>query len=132
MQLAIARRTFVRNDIEIVRRDGTVACIQNDVEPLYDTHGDMYGCVSICVDTTDRRLAEQGKMDLHRHRINLAAVLQSALESSRPAIDAQGHAVIVDIPEAPIWAYADFTPRRPERRRVPRSSHRGSHGTSWR
>ena len=182
MQLAIARRSFVRNDIEIVRRDGTVAYIQNDVEPLFDTHGHVYGCVSVCVDMTDRRMAEkalrdvdrrkdeflatlshelrnplaplrsalevmrlarndadmieraratmerqllqlvrltddlldvaritQSKVDLRRERIDLAAVVQSALEASRPAIDARGHTVIVDLPDAPIRVYADFT-----------------------
>ena len=39
MQYAIANRTHVRNDIEIVRRDGTVLYVQNDVEPLYDSAG---------------------------------------------------------------------------------------------
>ena len=36
MQYAIAHRSHVTNDIEIVRADGTVAYVQNDVEPLYD------------------------------------------------------------------------------------------------
>src|SRR5687767_7185793 len=43
MQLAIAQRTFISNDIEIVRADGSVAYVQNDVEPLYDTQGQVYG-----------------------------------------------------------------------------------------
>src|SRR6266576_5359196 len=33
MQYAIAHRTAIRNDIEILRGDGTVRYIQNDVEP---------------------------------------------------------------------------------------------------
>jgi signal transduction histidine kinase len=182
MQLAIARRAFVSNDIEILRRDGSVAYIQNDVEPLFDTHGDVYGCVSVCVDMTDERLAElglrdadrkkdeflatlshelrnplaplrsalevmrlargdhetiekaratmerqllhlvritddlldvaritQSKMDLRRERLDLVAVLQSAIEASRPGIDARGHALMLALPAAPVWASADFT-----------------------
>ncbi|MGH9373210.1 MAG: ATP-binding protein [Vicinamibacterales bacterium] len=182
MQLAIGRRAFVSNDIEIVRSDGSVAYIQNDVEPLYDMQGEVYGCVSVCVDMTDRKLAEvglrdadrrkdeflatlshelrnplaplrsalevmrlaredpdtveraratmerqllhlvritddlldvaritQSKMDLRRDRVDLGAVLQSAIEGSRPAIDARGHTLLVDLPAAPVWAFADFT-----------------------
>src|SRR6266850_111577 len=46
MQYAIAHRTSIRNDIEILRPDGTVRYIQNDVEPLYDANGHVSGCVS--------------------------------------------------------------------------------------
>ncbi len=182
MQQAIGRRTFVRNDIEILRGDGTIVYIQNDVEPLFDTHGEVYGCVSVCVDMTDRRLAElalreadrmkdeflatlshelrnplaplrsalevmrlarqdpetveraratmerqllhlvritddlldvaritQRKMDLRRERIDLRAVLQSAIESSRPAIDARAHVLTADLPASSVWMDADFT-----------------------
>ena len=68
MQAAIAHRTFISNDIEIVRRDGTVAYVQNDVEPLFDTHGQVYGCVSVCVDLTDRKLAELALREADRRR----------------------------------------------------------------
>src|SRR4029453_2829458 len=50
MQYAIAHRTSVSNEIEIVRSDGTVLFVQNDVEPLYDSHGRIYGCVGVVVD----------------------------------------------------------------------------------
>ena len=36
MQYAIAHRTHLTNDIEIVRADGLVLYVQNHVEPLYD------------------------------------------------------------------------------------------------
>src|SRR5437773_2887874 len=58
MQYAIAHRTPVSNEIEIVRADGSVLHVQNDVEPLYDSRGEIYGCVSVCVDLTDRKRAE--------------------------------------------------------------------------
>jgi CheY-like chemotaxis protein len=182
MQLAIARRMFVSNDIDILRSDGTVKHIQNDVEPLYDTHGQVYGCVSVCVDMTDRKLAElalrdadrrkdeflatlshelrnplapirsalevmrlardnpetvekaratmerqllhlvritddlldvaritQSKMDLRRERIDLRVVLHTAIEATRPALDARHHTLKVDLPASPLWAEADLT-----------------------
>jgi len=182
MQYAIAHRTAVSNEIEIVRADGSVLYVQNDVEPLYDTHGQIYGCVSVCVDLTDRKAAEMGlrdadrrkdeflatlshelrnplapirsaievirlargddelvekaratmerqlaqlvritddlldvaritqnKVHLQRERIDLRVVLQSAIEATRPMIDAQAHALTVDVPERPIWIDADLT-----------------------
>jgi signal transduction histidine kinase/ActR/RegA family two-component response regulator len=182
MQYAIAHRTAVSNEIEIVRADGSVLYVQNDVEPLYDTHGQIYGCVSVVVDLTERKLAETGlrnadrrkdeflatlshelrnplapirsaievirlahgdqeiiekaratmerqllhlvritddlldvaritqdKVQLRRERIDLRAVMQSAIEATRPMIDAQGHTLTVQLPEAPVWADVDFT-----------------------
>jgi len=182
MQYAIAHRTAVSNEIEIVRADGSVVYVQNDVEPLYDTHGEIYGCVSVCVDLTDRKLAEMGlrdadrrkdeflatlshelrnplapirsaleiirlargdeelvekaratmerqlshlvritddlldvaritqnKVHLRRERIDLRVVVQSAIEATRPMIDANGHTLSVQAPEHPIWVDVDFT-----------------------
>ena len=182
MQYAIAHRATVTNEIEIVRADGTVVYVQNDVEPLFDTHGEVYGCVSVCVDLTDRKVAEialrdadrrkdeflatlshelrnplapirtaveimrlaradpdlvekaratierqllhlvritddlldvaritQNRIELRRERIDLRAVLNGAIEASRPMIDAQGLALTLDIPPQPVWIVADFT-----------------------
>jgi PAS domain S-box-containing protein len=182
MQYAIAHRTAVSNEIEIVRADGSVLYVQNDVEPLYDTHGQIYGCVSVCVDLTDRKRAEMGlraadrrkdeflatlshelrnplapirsaievirlargdqelieraratmerqllhlvritddlldvaritqdKVQLRCERIDLRTVVQSAIEATRPMIDAQAHTLTVQLPEGPIWADVDFT-----------------------
>ena len=44
------RSAAVRNEIEIVRADGSVLYVQNDVEPLYDTRAgsaDASVCASI-------------------------------------------------------------------------------------
>jgi signal transduction histidine kinase/ActR/RegA family two-component response regulator len=182
MQYAVAHRAPVSNEIELVLADGTVVYVQNDVEPLYDTHGEIYGCVSVCVDLTDRRLAErtlreadrrkdeflatlshelrnplapirtaievmrlaradpeivenaratverqlmhlvritddlldvaritQNKVELRRERLDLRAVLQSAIEATRPLIDAHAHTLTIDLPKQPVPADADYT-----------------------
>jgi signal transduction histidine kinase len=182
MQYAIAHRTHVANDIEIVRADGSVVYVQNDVEPLYDLHGNVYGCVSVCVDMTarkgvedvlrdaDRRKDEflatlshelrnplapirnalelmrragddaalsdralaimerqvqqlvrltddlldvsritRNKIELRRDRIDLRAVVCSAIETIEPLSHAAGHVVAVDLPQRPLWVDGDFT-----------------------
>src|SRR5262245_34643969 len=81
MQYAIAHRTPVSNEIEIVRADGTVLFVQNDVEPLYDSHGHIYGCVSVCVDLTFRKLAEIGLRDADRRKDEFLATLSHELRS---------------------------------------------------
>src|ERR1041385_1947105 len=81
MQYAIAHRTHVTNDIEIVRADGSVLYIQNDVEPLYDRHGDVCGCVSVCVDITERKRAADVLRELDRRKDEFLATLSHELRN---------------------------------------------------
>ena len=81
MQYAIAHRHTVSNEIEIVRRDGRTVYVQNDVEPLFDTNGDVYGCVSVCVDVTDRKLAEISLRDADRKKDEFLATLSHELRN---------------------------------------------------
>ena len=81
MQYAIAHRATVTNEIEIVHADGGVVYVQNDVEPLIDTHGEVYGCVSVCVDLTDRKLAEIALRDADRRKDEFLATLSHELRS---------------------------------------------------
>jgi signal transduction histidine kinase/ActR/RegA family two-component response regulator len=182
MQYAIAHRTSVSNEIEIVRGDGTVLFVQNDVEPLYDSQGRIYGCVSVVVDLTFRKLAEiglrdadrrkdeflatlshelrsplapirtaievmrlargdqdviegaritmerqvlhlvritddlldvaritQNKMELRRTRVDVRAVLTSAVEATRANLDSRDRVLTIDLPEGPLWVDGDVT-----------------------
>lgn len=104
MQYAIAHRTRVSNEIELVRGDGSVLYVQNDVEPLFDTNGDVYGCVSVCVDVTDRKLAESSLRDADRRKDEFLATLSHELRNPlapiRTAIEvmrlAHGNAELVE------------------------------------
>jgi signal transduction histidine kinase len=182
MQYAIAHRTHVTNDIEIVRADGSVIYVQNDVEPLYDRRGDVCGCVSVCVDLTERKQVEgvlreadrrkdeflatlshelrnplapirnavelmrragrdpqiaeralaimerqlhqlvrltddlldisritRNTIELRRDRIDLRAVLRSAIETIEPLSHGAGHELTANLPGEPLWVYGDFT-----------------------
>jgi PAS domain S-box-containing protein len=182
MQYAMAHRTRVANVIEIVRADGTVVHVQNDVEPLYDRHGAVCGCVSVCVDLTERKQVEnvlreadrrkdeflatlshelrnplapirnalelmrrarhdpamneralaimerqvkqlvrltddlldvsritRNRIELRRERLDLRSAMRSALETIEPLSEAAGHVVTVELPDDPLWVYADLT-----------------------
>src|SRR5262245_38384263 len=81
MQYAIAHRAPVSNEIEIVRADGSVLHVQNDVEPLFDGRGEIYGCVSVCVDLTDRKRAEIALKEADRRKDEFLATLSHELRS---------------------------------------------------
>jgi signal transduction histidine kinase len=81
MQFAIANRTHVRNDIEIVRRDGTVLYVQNDVEPLYDRAGNVIGCVSVVVDYTARKYVEDVLREADQRKDQFLATLSHELRN---------------------------------------------------
>jgi PAS domain S-box-containing protein len=182
MQYAIRHRTSLRNEIEIERADGTVVYVQNDVEPLYDDTGAVTGCISVCVDLTERKQAadllrevdrrkdqflatlshelrnplapirnavellrmapddeairrealatmhrqllqlvrltddlldvsriNRDRVELRRERLDLGAIVQSAVESARPHVEAAGHWLTVRVPPEPVWLDGDFT-----------------------
>jgi signal transduction histidine kinase/ActR/RegA family two-component response regulator len=81
MQYAIAHRTTVSNEIEMVRTDGVVIYVKNDVEPLYDAHGAIYGCVSVLVDLTERKLAERALREADRRKDEFLATLSHELRN---------------------------------------------------
>jgi signal transduction histidine kinase len=81
MQYAIAQRARVSNEIEIVRADGSILYVKNDVEPLFDTRGHVYGCVSVVVDLTDRKMAEMALLDADRRKDEFLATLSHELRN---------------------------------------------------
>lgn len=81
MQRAIATRATVRSEIEILRRDGTIRHIRNDVEPLYDADGSALGCVSVCVDLTEQKRAERMLRDADLRKDEFLASLSHELRN---------------------------------------------------
>jgi len=60
-------------------------------------------------DLMDISRIDQGKISLKKERVELSAVLASAIELSRPLIDNEQHTFSLDIPPQPIWLEGDFT-----------------------
>jgi CheY-like chemotaxis protein len=65
--------------------------------------------VRITDDLLDVSRITQNKVELRRQRIDLRTVLHSAIESTRPMIDAQDHTLMLDLPRVAIWVDGDFT-----------------------
>ncbi len=66
--------------------------------------GRMVGLVD---DLLDLSRISWGQVPLRMERIELAAVIQSAVETSRPVIEAGGHKLTIDMPSGPILVNAD-------------------------
>lgn len=60
-------------------------------------------------DLLDVARIDQGKISLQRERVTVQSIIDSAVDTSRPKIDAGRHDLTVEVPGAPIWLDGDFT-----------------------
>jgi PAS domain S-box-containing protein len=65
--------------------------------------------VRLIDDLLDLSRISRGKIELRRERIDLAAAVQSAVETSRPLIEQSGHELTVSLPAAPVFVDGDVT-----------------------
>ena len=65
--------------------------------------------VRLIDDLLDVSRISSGKIALKRERIAFQDVAAAALEASQPVIDAAGHSLTIDWPDAPVWLNADPT-----------------------
>ncbi|MBC7897937.1 MAG: PAS domain S-box protein, partial [Cytophagaceae bacterium] len=65
--------------------------------------------VRLVDDLLDVSRISQGKLELRKARVDLASVLNSAVETSRFLIDEMGHTLEVTMPDEPVYLDADLT-----------------------
>jgi CheY-like chemotaxis protein/two-component sensor histidine kinase len=65
--------------------------------------------VRLVDDLLDISRISQGKLELRREQVQLAEVVNSAVESSRPMVEHLGHKLTVALPTQPIFLNADLT-----------------------
>jgi signal transduction histidine kinase len=65
--------------------------------------------VRLIDDLLDVSRITRNKMVLRRERVELAAVVGTAVEATRPAVEAAGHRLTVSVPPEPVWLDADPT-----------------------
>jgi PAS domain S-box-containing protein len=97
----------LRNGLQIMRLSPdatpTVAEAKNMMERQ------LLQMVRLVDELLDLSRINLGKVELHREPVELAAVLQSALEVSRPVIELAGQELAISIPSEPVFIEADTT-----------------------
>ncbi len=65
--------------------------------------------VRLIDDLLDLSRVSRGRIELRRERVDIALAVQSALEASRPLIEAAGHELRMRVPNGELFVYADLT-----------------------
>ncbi len=63
--------------------------------------------VRLIDDLLDVSRITRGKLDLRKERVDLAAVIGSAVDTTRPLIESSGHALTITLPPQPVFLDAD-------------------------
>ncbi|WP_395056622.1 ATP-binding protein [Polaromonas sp.] len=97
----------IRNGLQILR------LTRGDTEKIETVRLMMERQVSQMVhlidDLLDLSRISRGKIDLRKERIELARVIERAVEASRPAIENAGHGLVIEVPPEAIYVDADLT-----------------------
>ena len=97
----------LRNALQILN-------LSNDNHQLFDQTREMMErqlqqMVRLVDDLLDVSRITRGKIELRKERVGLAVVVQSAVETSRPLIEACNHELTVTLPPTPVYVDADVT-----------------------
>ncbi len=97
--------TPIRNAVQVLRLTG------NDPEAVQSASGMLERQVDqmarLVDDLLDVSRITRGKIELRRTRVELAGLVQDAVEAARPQVQCMDHELTVTIPPAPIHLYAD-------------------------
>ncbi|MBX9584219.1 MAG: PAS domain-containing protein [Gemmataceae bacterium] len=97
----------IRNGLQIMRlAKGGREAVETARTMMERQVGQM---VHLVDDLLDLSRISRGKIELRKERVELAKVLQQAVETSRPLIDASGHDLAIDLPPQPVFVDADVT-----------------------
>ena len=97
----------IRNGLQIMRLAG------NDAAAIHQCLGMMERqleqMVHLVDDLLDVSRISLGKLELRKQRVELAVVLDNAVETCSPLINANGHTLAIALPSEPVFLDADLT-----------------------
>jgi signal transduction histidine kinase len=97
----------IRNGLQIIRlANHDEAAVQEARAMMERQVGHM---VRLIDDLLDLSRITNGKIELRKERIELAAAVQDAVESVRPCMEAAGHELTVTLPPKPVYVDGDRT-----------------------
>ena len=97
----------IRNGLQLIRLAGGEAATVEQARTMMERQ--LTQLVRLVDDLMDISRISRGKITFQKERVELAAVVNSAVESSRPLIEQQGHELTVMLPKQPVIIDADLT-----------------------
>jgi PAS domain S-box-containing protein len=97
----------VRNGLQVMRLAGGDANAVAQTRSMMDRQ--LSHMVRLIDDLLDVSRIGRNKMELRRDRVLLADVVNTAVETARPQIDAGGHDLTISLPQRPVYLDADLT-----------------------
>ena len=97
----------IRNALQIMGLTGTSGAAAEQLRKTMDRQ--LTQMVRLVDDLLDVSRITRGTIELRKERVELAAVVASAVETSRPLIDAAGHELTITLPPEPLHLDADMT-----------------------
>jgi signal transduction histidine kinase len=96
----------LRNGLQIMQMSSDTQT-HEDIRAMMDRQ--VTHLVRLIDDLLDVSRVSRGKIDLRKDQVTVQTAVQAAIEASRPSIESGAHALVVDMPEDPLWLYADLT-----------------------
>src|SRR5690606_15396346 len=97
----------IRNGLQIIGLSGdNVAAV---VQARARMERQLSQMVHLVDDLLDVSRISRGKLDLRKEPVELAVVVNNAVETSRPLIEASGQELTIDMPPTPVVVDADVT-----------------------
>jgi len=97
----------IRNAVELLRMKGPLPVDKRGPTEVIDRQA--RALTRLVDDLLDISRITQNRLELRREPASLSAIVEAAVEASRPLIDAGGHSLEVKLPEEPIVLLADVT-----------------------
>jgi two-component system CheB/CheR fusion protein len=95
----------IRNSLHVLRLAGSDASKMERVHEMMDRQ--VKHMVRLVDDLMEVSRITRGKIELRKERVELATIVRSSVETSKPLIDAGGHSLDIDVPSGPITLDAD-------------------------
>ncbi|HBI47060.1 MAG TPA: hybrid sensor histidine kinase/response regulator [Planctomycetales bacterium] len=96
----------IRNGLQVMRLAGDDG---KSLAPIREMMERQLGqMIRLVDDLLDLSRIGRGKIELRNEQLTVAAVIEAALETSRPLIEAARHQLVVHLPADPLWVMGDL------------------------
>lgn len=97
----------IRNGLQVLRLSGAGGGMIDEARSMMERQ--LSQMVRLVDDLLDVSRITRNKLELRKERVSLAAVIQCAVETSRPLVEQAEHELLVTLPSAPVHLDADLT-----------------------